>query len=55
MIYFYMNNGNLYSSDISLIGKDFIKITEEEYNAKLKALTDNREIGTPNNFKDVIF
>lgn len=55
MTHFYINNGNLYSSDIEINGQGFVEITEEEYNIKLTTLVANREIGLPNNFEDYPF
>lgn len=47
MIYFYIKNGDLYSTDTPILNDDFIEITENEYNRKLTELEATREQGIP--------
>ncbi len=44
---YYINNGNLYSSDIPIHSEGFKEIAEEEYNERIAELSKNREVGVP--------
>jgi hypothetical protein len=43
-MYFYINENNLYSSEIPLINDNFLEISEEEYNNKIKIIQTNKEM-----------
>ena len=47
MKHFYVNGGDLYSSDTPMLGENLVEITEEEYNNRRMKLEENREVGIP--------
>lgn len=45
-MYFYIHENNLHSSEVQLNNIDYIEISQEEYNEKLKIVLENKENST---------
>ena len=44
---FYMNKGNLYSSEVPIQGEGFDEISEEEYERRISEVSEKKEAGIP--------
>ena len=44
---YYVNNGNLYCSEVPIQGEGFDEISEEEYEKRISEVSEKKEAGVP--------